>query len=190
MEQSTNNRPATKYQVTIRGTQFTFASFQQIDCHHLSQYFENTITELEQTDAMALIFQQMTDLTTKTAEQANSNFVEMFNICSWLFLEYCKRNPEQPPFIISSPKSPNTNYVFKTRQKAKQTAFDKYWKEHLDQLKDFKAMFGHCNVSRTTPGYPQLGNWLTDQRRKLRGGKLTREQFDMLSDLGVYCFTS
>ena len=66
-------------------------------------------------------------------------------------------------------------------------AFDRQWRRHFDELSDFKARHGHCNVSRTTKGFENLGNWLADQRRKLRRGKMTKEQYDMLTQLGMRC---
>ena len=67
--------------------------------------------------------------------------------------------------------------------------FSKHWNAHFQELMSFKKTYGHCNVSRTTKGWDQLGNWLADQRRKLRQGKLTAEQYDKLTALGEYFST-
>lgn len=69
--------------------------------------------------------------------------------------------------------------------KERETLFDKNWKSHFDELVKFKQVHSHCNASRTMKGYEQLGNWLADQRRKYRKGKLTEEQYRMLTDLGM-----
>mmetsp|Transcript_14311 Transcript_14311/g.19953 ORF Transcript_14311/g.19953 Transcript_14311/m.19953 type:complete len:372 (+) Transcript_14311:145-1260(+) len=65
-----------------------------------------------------------------------------------------------------------------------QELYDELWMKHFNQLKEFKAQFGHCNVTRTKAEWKSLGNWVAEQRRKMRQGKLTQQQYDMLSVLG------
>ena len=186
--QETNTNNSTKQTITVRGLTLTFSNSQQIERNQLTQTLDKYITHLIQTN---------NDIATKfnnisipypcdgiTKEILNSSFVEIMHMCISLISEYCV-NAEHLPSKNSDTTKTNINYEFKTVEKTKETAFLKYWKQHFDELKDFKNEFGHCNVSRTTPGYTQLGNWLTDQRRKLRKGKLTKEQFDMLSELGM-----
>lgn len=85
-----------------------------------------------------------------------------------------------------TPRSPNAKFTFKVpKNKPKNGAFAKQWLDHYDQLKDFKKAHGHVNVTRTTKGYQHLGSWIATQRRKLRRGKLTEDQFKILSDLGL-----
>jgi len=85
-----------------------------------------------------------------------------------------------------TPRSPNAKFTFKVpKNKPKNGAFAKQWLDHYDQLKEFKKQHGHVNVTRTTKGYQHLGSWIATQRRKLRRGKLTEDQFEILSDLGL-----
>jgi hypothetical protein len=50
------------------------------------------------------------------------------------------------------------------------------WNRRLAELKAFGAKFGHRNVTPQTPGYPQLGAWVSGTRNKAKYGKLTAEQ--------------
>lgn len=84
----------------------------------------------------------------------------------------------------STDNNKKASYKFK-QPVNKPHAFDRQWRRHFDELAEFKTNHGHCNVSRTTKGFENLGNWLADQRRKLRRGKMTKEQYDMLTQLGV-----
>lgn len=198
-EQFTNNHVTLKYKIAVRGIMLEFASYKRIDCNNnnLEAYFENSMRSKEQNDSslafkleqlaeLALI-QQSNHLSSSNVEVMNSLFIEIMEMYSSLLDEYYKHTTENITSTNSEPssKSPNASYVFKQpRNKTKQSAFEKYWKEHFNQLREYKTQFGHCNVSRTTAGFAQLGNWLTDQRRKLRGGKLTREQYEMMTELG------
>jgi predicted helicase len=48
------------------------------------------------------------------------------------------------------------------------------WDEKLGQLKAFKNIFGHCNVSQTSVDYKDLGSWVGIQRRTYNKGKMTK----------------
>mmetsp|Transcript_16334 Transcript_16334/g.22655 ORF Transcript_16334/g.22655 Transcript_16334/m.22655 type:complete len:234 (-) Transcript_16334:325-1026(-) len=79
-----------------------------------------------------------------------------------------------------------TKCTFKIpKNKPKNGNFHKRWLNHYEKLKEFKRLHGHTNVTRFMKGHEKLGSWMAYQRRKLRKGKLTRHQFDMLNSLGV-----
>lgn len=70
------------------------------------------------------------------------------------------------------------------------STFSQYWQNHYQELVNFKKKHGHCNVSKTTKGWGKLGNWLSDQRRKLRKGKMTQQQYQMMNELGNVLFSA
>lgn len=78
-----------------------------------------------------------------------------------------------------------SNLKFKVPKNLGRMAFHEKWMSNFQQLQKFKKNYGHCNISRTTPGYYQLGAWLAEQRRKLKLGKLTEQQFKLLNEIGV-----
>ncbi len=59
------------------------------------------------------------------------------------------------------------------------------WDKHYAALLEFKAQAGHCNVPPTYKANPQLGRWLSMQRRKNRLGTLSTRKIRILEDLGV-----
>jgi len=42
------------------------------------------------------------------------------------------------------------------------------WGERYEQLIEFKAITGHCNVPTRYPGTPKLGHWVRDQRSQYK----------------------
>jgi len=91
------------------------------------------------------------------------------------------------PDSSSEPKpfDPN-NLVFKVpKNKPKNGAFAKQWKDHYAKLVKFREQFGHANVTRVSKGWEHLGSWVANQRRKLRKGKLTRQQYELLNEVGI-----
>eukprot|EP00027_Filamoeba_sp_ATCC50430_P007708 CAMPEP_0168559282 /NCGR_PEP_ID=MMETSP0413-20121227/10436_1 /TAXON_ID=136452 /ORGANISM="Filamoeba nolandi, Strain NC-AS-23-1" /LENGTH=231 /DNA_ID=CAMNT_0008590491 /DNA_START=684 /DNA_END=1379 /DNA_ORIENTATION=+ len=70
------------------------------------------------------------------------------------------------------------------KNKPKNGAFQYQWNTNFEALVAFKDIFGHTRVTRTTPGYEELGNWVAEQRRKLKKGKITEKQFEMLNNIG------
>lgn len=67
------------------------------------------------------------------------------------------------------------------KNKPKNGAFQKVWDENYDKLIDFMDQNEHTNVTRSTP---ELGNWVAEQRRKFRRGKITESQFIRLNNIG------
>lgn len=65
------------------------------------------------------------------------------------------------------------------------TAHD--WYEFLDELKAFKDKFGH--VIPVPKTHKRLYNWLSQQKRKYRYGKLEEEYSSSLRKLGVFLET-
>jgi len=70
------------------------------------------------------------------------------------------------------------------KNKPKNGDFQKRWNHNYEILKRFKDNNGHITVTRATPGYEDLGNWVAEQRRKLKRGKVTLKQFETLTELG------
>mmetsp|Transcript_25172 Transcript_25172/g.35264 ORF Transcript_25172/g.35264 Transcript_25172/m.35264 type:complete len:219 (-) Transcript_25172:748-1404(-) len=64
------------------------------------------------------------------------------------------------------------------------TVYHRRWEENFKELINFYKLHGHCRVTRSTEGYEELGNWVTEQRRKLKKGKVSQRQFEMLHGLG------
>mmetsp|Transcript_27484 Transcript_27484/g.38764 ORF Transcript_27484/g.38764 Transcript_27484/m.38764 type:complete len:258 (-) Transcript_27484:13-786(-) len=86
-----------------------------------------------------------------------------------------------------TPQTDPSTLAFKTpkSQSKEGGAFERQWNARFEELKQFKEKFGHVNVTRVTRGYENLGVWLADQRKRFRAGKMTRQRFDLLTDLGV-----
>jgi len=58
------------------------------------------------------------------------------------------------------------------------------WLNHIEELKEFKEQFGHCNVSRKNLKWKSLGHWVRQQRRKRKNGKLNDTQISVLEKMG------
>mmetsp|Transcript_27590 Transcript_27590/g.38910 ORF Transcript_27590/g.38910 Transcript_27590/m.38910 type:complete len:205 (-) Transcript_27590:32-646(-) len=71
-----------------------------------------------------------------------------------------------------------------SKNKPKNGDFQKRWNQSYQALSQFKDFYGHSQVTRSTPGFQELGNWVAEQRRKLKKGKITLKQFEALNDLG------
>ena len=55
------------------------------------------------------------------------------------------------------------------------------WNERLEELTNYKAMHGHCNVPRSLGTF---GNWVHIQRISYKGRKLSEDRVKMLNDIG------
>lgn len=166
---NTNKQPTTnKHSIQVNGLGITFATSQIIEPEHLVQFLQQNM------EGSNLVKHS------KDAATLNHHFNNAMNNVVSLLHAY--DSTTQTKNIENSSK--DCLYSFKT-PKEKETMFDKHWKDHFNEVVQFKQTYGHSNVARTTPGYDQLGSWLADQRKKLRRGKLTREQYDMLTSIGV-----
>mmetsp|Transcript_17626 Transcript_17626/g.24480 ORF Transcript_17626/g.24480 Transcript_17626/m.24480 type:complete len:430 (+) Transcript_17626:157-1446(+) len=93
-------------------------------------------------------------------------------------------NCQHHPKPDSDPKTVPFQLKFKSKkERPKNGAFEMQWMEHFTTLKYFYEQFGHTNVTRSTPGYKNLGNWVAEQRRKMRRGKLTKEQYELMNSI-------
>lgn len=70
------------------------------------------------------------------------------------------------------------------KNKPKNGEFRIVWEQKFQELKEYKDKFGNLRVTRNTKGYIELGNWVAEQRRKMKNGKTTEEQFNKLNSLG------
>mmetsp|Transcript_7590 Transcript_7590/g.10473 ORF Transcript_7590/g.10473 Transcript_7590/m.10473 type:complete len:201 (-) Transcript_7590:170-772(-) len=71
------------------------------------------------------------------------------------------------------------------KNRPKNGDFQRRWNKNFQSLQKYKEIHGHLHVTRSTSGYQDLGNWVSDQRRKLKKGKLTLKQFELLTTLGL-----
>jgi superfamily II DNA or RNA helicase len=58
------------------------------------------------------------------------------------------------------------------------------WDERFAQLQAFKIIHGHCNVPYDWPDNPQLGIWVSEQRKNKKQGKLNEERIKCLDEVG------
>ena len=79
---------------------------------------------------------------------------------------------------------------WKTSQRGKES---NNWNERFEQLREFKAQFGHCTVPTRYPANPKLGRWVMTQRgtyRKNKEGRpspMTAERIQALNAIGFEC---
>ena len=52
------------------------------------------------------------------------------------------------------------------------------------QLKEYKEKNRHCRVPQRYKANPQLGGWVSRQRRAYKKGKLSSEQIKSLENIG------
>ncbi|GFH61940.1 hypothetical protein CTEN210_18416 [Chaetoceros tenuissimus] len=75
-------------------------------------------------------------------------------------------------------------------EEVKESKYSEIWNERLEQLKEYKAQNGHCNVSTIDEGNKALGGWVSKQRRQykrmLEGLKssMTEEKVKKLENIG------
>lgn len=66
--------------------------------------------------------------------------------------------------------------------------YDTRWEQRFEELKQYKKLFGHCNVSKgkQDKDYPVLSEWAIDQRRsyKKKSKLLSSEKIKKLSSIG------
>ena len=58
------------------------------------------------------------------------------------------------------------------------------WQYRLNQLRLYKEIHGHPNVSETFKNYIDLGKWVTQQRAKFHKETLTHKQLEALASIG------
>ncbi|KAL9189802.1 hypothetical protein ACHAXT_009477 [Thalassiosira profunda] len=61
------------------------------------------------------------------------------------------------------------------------------WYEQLEQLRAYEKKHGDCNVPNHGND-PQLARWVSKQRQKCKGGKLSNERKELLDQMG-FCWT-
>ena len=64
------------------------------------------------------------------------------------------------------------------------TSFEARWMERFDELKEFKRINGHFNISRTNSEYPGLGRWVKRQRSVYKNNEITDDREQRLNDIG------
>lgn len=55
--------------------------------------------------------------------------------------------------------------------------------EYIDQLLDYRKIYGHIDVPQQDKKYRQLGRWVNDQRTKKKNGVLSKEYEDRLNEI-------
>ena len=58
------------------------------------------------------------------------------------------------------------------------------WEEHYEELKAFKKKYGHCKVPSPSKEHKTLGDWVSKQRRDHKAGRMLKDRFIRLNDLG------
>jgi len=58
------------------------------------------------------------------------------------------------------------------------------WDKRFEQLKRYKKDHGDCNVPRKYKANPQLGEWVHEQRKLYKNGKLPKERIESLQGIG------
>ncbi len=58
------------------------------------------------------------------------------------------------------------------------------WEEMFASLLDYKTTHGHCNVPQTWPDNPDLGPWVSDQRKAKKRGRLSTDRVERLAAIG------
>ena len=67
------------------------------------------------------------------------------------------------------------------------------WNERFEQLREFKAQFGHCNVPQQYSANTKLGRWVMTQRGTYRKNKeerqspMTAERIQAFDAIGFEC---
>jgi hypothetical protein len=64
-------------------------------------------------------------------------------------------------------------------------SYDSAWEEMFSELVYFKRIEGHCNVPTNWPDNPKLGTWVSVQRVRWKGGRLTKDRISRLESLGL-----
>ena len=76
----------------------------------------------------------------------------------------------------------------KTKKRAKSNLMlemcSELWMKHYTRLREYYKLYGNTNVTRTKAEWKTLGNWVAEQRRKMKNGKLSQEQLKLLNELG------
>lgn len=60
------------------------------------------------------------------------------------------------------------------------------WERRIKQLKEFKSKLGHCNVIKKYTNDQSFLQWARGQRLLHKKGKLTRDRFEKLKELGFF----
>jgi len=58
------------------------------------------------------------------------------------------------------------------------------WDERFGELVKFKELYGHCNVSQNYPENPDLGSWVSVQRRAYNKRKISERRINRLETIG------
>jgi len=56
--------------------------------------------------------------------------------------------------------------------------------EYIDQLLEYREIYGHVDVPQQDKKYRQLGRWVNDQRTKKKRGTLSKEYENRLNEIG------
>ncbi len=62
--------------------------------------------------------------------------------------------------------------------------YEDLWEFRFDQLREFKAVHGHCNVPYRYPIDPTLGRWVQNQREFRKKRTLRKDRVERLEELG------
>lgn len=63
-------------------------------------------------------------------------------------------------------------------------SYEDLWEFRFDQLREFKAVHGHCNVPYRYSIDPTLGRWVQNQREFRKKRTLRKDRVERLEELG------
>jgi len=89
-------------------------------------------------------------------------------------------NPEHPIHNLQDA----SNYITDPNT-AQAIHVDAAWKVQFEALKEFKRMYGHCNVMPNDEQYKPLSRWVRSQRALKRKGQLAEVRIQALTEIGM-----
>ena len=109
------------------------------------------------------------------SKESITSFVdELATACELL----TKIQNEELNSMTTSPTTPNKKFI------PIAGFFENQWNLRFSELIKFKEEFGHTNVTRAAE-HKVLGNWVAEQRRKWKKGKLPAKQQKLLEEIGI-----
>mmetsp|Transcript_23009 Transcript_23009/g.47800 ORF Transcript_23009/g.47800 Transcript_23009/m.47800 type:complete len:321 (+) Transcript_23009:156-1118(+) len=100
-----------------------------------------------------------------------------------------KKKSKLAPFKENALNSIGFNWVLEKKRLPKVNregiySYEDLWEFRFDQLKEFKAVNGHCNVPYRYSIDPTLGRWVQNQREFRKKRTLRKDRVERLEELG------
>lgn len=75
-------------------------------------------------------------------------------------------------------------WVSSSREEVAGKGINRAWKTRYDELVQYKAIYGDCEVPYNWSENPELGRWVSQQRQQRKSGKLHLKRVEMLQAIG------